>query len=398
MTILALVLGVAFSSVDAKPGIVQYTTYLTDLDGNARSLTNATVRFRLYRTQTGGQPLWTEEHTISTSNGRFNAGLGTYTQIPIDSIHAASDLWLEMQVNSDIYPRQHIAMTFSSISAMRADTAKYADKARDATTFGGLSTTAFSDTGHTHARVALADSSQKAALADSAIRIPMVDSGKIALGAVSASKLADGAVVTAKIADSSVTSAKLASGAITAGNLPASKNGNFEVVGILSADSLRFRSAKRRKINLAGNLTLPMARRMSGRNLTINWHATSYTQIVDPSTPNDTIAIFIPFNPPANSTLRKITARVSDTTSALPNVAISLYAKAVTTGGEINYYYAGTYKSSSTSASFPSLLIIDTTIPMNPDYAYMVMGIYEGVDNSKTAFQDVQLEFDIVGP
>jgi len=137
---------------------------------------------------------------------------------------------------------------------------------------------------------------------------------------------------------------------------------------------------------------------MSGRNLTINWHATSYTQIVDPSTPNDTIAIFIPFNPPANSTLRKITARVSDTTSALPNVAISLYAKAVTTGGEINYYYAGTYKSSSTSASFPSLLIIDTTIPMNPDYAYMVMGIYEGVDNSKTAFQDVQLEFDIVGP
>lgn len=105
-------------SYAAVPGLISYQGQLNDGNGVPVNSTVSFV-FSIYDVPTGGTTLWTENQTISVSNGAFNVQLGAVVTLPA-SIFAKDALYLGIKVGADqeMTPRQRIT---SSAYAQRAE-------------------------------------------------------------------------------------------------------------------------------------------------------------------------------------------------------------------------------------------------------------------------------------
>lgn len=129
--IFTLILLTAAALSFAKPVLIQYSTYLTDAQRQARTdITGKSIYFRLYDAETGGNKLWEEMQDVTANNGFVSVILGSSEELPVRAIDTASALWLEMEISGeDAFARQRIYAGFYSLSAGIADTAIFAQTA-----------------------------------------------------------------------------------------------------------------------------------------------------------------------------------------------------------------------------------------------------------------------------
>lgn len=145
-------LGLALGSLHAQtvPQFMNYQGRVTDSQGNglgAGTPVNRKVIFRIFDAATGGNRLWSEQHTVTISNGEFSVLLGngidavynnvtetpTKTNTPLDTVFTTAGVlrYVEILVdNGDntinaadapIAPRQQITSTAYSFRARSAD-------------------------------------------------------------------------------------------------------------------------------------------------------------------------------------------------------------------------------------------------------------------------------------
>ncbi len=121
-----LVFGLGLSqAIHAVPQHISYQGLLSDSSGNPISGA-VNLTFRLYPTETGGSPSWTEAHSsVNVSQGIFTVQLGSETAFAGGLF--STPLWLSSQVATDaeMSPRQPLSAV------------PYAHKAKDAETLDG---------------------------------------------------------------------------------------------------------------------------------------------------------------------------------------------------------------------------------------------------------------------
>ncbi|MFQ5641432.1 MAG: tail fiber domain-containing protein [bacterium] len=112
LSVLLLLLAAQFSRGQI-PQTISYQGVLTDAEGNPVVDGDYTLTFKLYETATDGTPLWTEQQTVTVSNGLFNAILGKTALLdrPFDRPY-----WLEIAVNGGDPLEPRIEMTASAYS------------------------------------------------------------------------------------------------------------------------------------------------------------------------------------------------------------------------------------------------------------------------------------------
>ncbi|MDB6079224.1 MAG: hypothetical protein JWO82_2971, partial [Akkermansiaceae bacterium] len=146
-------LGLVIGSLHAQsvPPFINYQGKVTDSNGvglGTGTPVNRKVIFRIFDAATGGNRLWSEQHTVTISNGEFSVLLGngidavynsatetpTKTNTPLDTVFTTSGIlrYVEILVdNGDntintsdapIAPRQQITSTAYSFRARSADT------------------------------------------------------------------------------------------------------------------------------------------------------------------------------------------------------------------------------------------------------------------------------------
>ncbi len=210
----ALVLGpsVALAQTTAVPDTVSYQGRVTDSTGtpvgNGTSV-NRTAIFRIYDNATAGTRLWSEQQTVTVSNGDFSVLLGTGTAVasepnanPLNAIFTGSQRYLGVTiddgttaVDTEISPRQQFVTTSFAFRAKVAESVLSQAVSSAMIANNAVTTTQLADTA--------------------------VTTTKVTDLAVTTAKLADGAITSAKIADLSVGTVDIANGAITAPKLGA---------------------------------------------------------------------------------------------------------------------------------------------------------------------------------
>lgn len=93
--VIGLVCSVSFAEV---PRLINYQGYITDADGVPANGTKQVV-FRMYENETGGVPLWSEEHTIVAQNGVFTVLLGSMPGSSLDNVPFDKQYYLEIVVD-----------------------------------------------------------------------------------------------------------------------------------------------------------------------------------------------------------------------------------------------------------------------------------------------------------
>lgn len=140
------------------PGGLTYAGRLTD-DGAPLEGPHD-VEFRVFDVLEFGTPLWEELHEgVVLTGGVFSAVLGDGDVSPLDpSIFDGSELWLEIEVDGDVYePRtalRSVPYAYRAGAAGDAETAFFAETAAwagDADTVGGLAADFFATADHAHA-------------------------------------------------------------------------------------------------------------------------------------------------------------------------------------------------------------------------------------------------------
>jgi hypothetical protein len=108
-------------SIDASvPTFINYQGFLTDTDGAALD-TTANVTFRIFDTDVGGTPLWSESHMVTSVNGLFSVFLGALA--PIDETIIDGDIrFLEVQLGAVPFsPRTPLAASPYAIRIATVD-------------------------------------------------------------------------------------------------------------------------------------------------------------------------------------------------------------------------------------------------------------------------------------
>ncbi len=115
---------ISFSFGGTIPQLINYQGTLTKADGTPVPDGQYAVVFNIYDVSTGGTPLWTETWNLSTtpivtSNGNFNAMLGTHNPIPISFFndHPTAYLGIKAGNDSEMLPRQRIASVAYAFTA-----------------------------------------------------------------------------------------------------------------------------------------------------------------------------------------------------------------------------------------------------------------------------------------
>ncbi|HEX8679313.1 MAG TPA: hypothetical protein VF683_05115, partial [Chthoniobacterales bacterium] len=143
ITLLLLVVALApparaQTPVEGAPKLIDYQG--TALDSNGTPLapstpTNYTMKFRLYATQSGGTPIWSESQTVTVSNGQFSVRLGQGIAIgaeakpDLSTAFNGKDRYLGLtivippQAEAEITPRLAFLSSPFSFVAERAKTA-----------------------------------------------------------------------------------------------------------------------------------------------------------------------------------------------------------------------------------------------------------------------------------
>ncbi len=153
------------------------------------------IIFGLYPSEDGGQPLWTETHTVTPVKGRFSVLLGSVEGGIPNGLFANDELWLQLTVEDEPLPRLRLT---STAYALRAGTAQTAETAENVAA-GTVDTQALADGAVTTAK----------------LDVDAVTSVKITNGAVHEADLDNEAVTNPKIGDSAITSSKLSNGSVT---------------------------------------------------------------------------------------------------------------------------------------------------------------------------------------
>jgi hypothetical protein len=125
--VLAVLLAIVFASVALAevPKKISFQGYVSSLSGNPIQGTHE-FTFRIYATQSGGDPLWNDTDTLELDNGQFHAYLGANTPLAVE-IFTGSVLWLETAIDGSALPtRQSLASVAYSFRAQNADTANVA--------------------------------------------------------------------------------------------------------------------------------------------------------------------------------------------------------------------------------------------------------------------------------
>ena len=227
---LVLVFGITITTLPvqaAAPSMLNYQGQLTNAAGVPVNAT-VSIQFSLYKTLTGGEPVWREMQSVVVSNGQYNTMLGLIT--PLDPAMFSAHMYLGIKVEADAEMTPRIAMS-SSATALHAQTAYSAITATSATTATRATTAATADHA-TRADVATtADAlAPTATVAGSQITgsIPAAQiSGAISVGHASLADLAytaDALAPTATVAGSQIT-----------GSIPAA-----QISGAISADHAIF--------------------------------------------------------------------------------------------------------------------------------------------------------------
>jgi len=115
--------GLFTTKVHAVPMTMNYQGNLTNTQGIPLDNISVKVIFKLYDAKTGGNLLWTEEHTsISVTKGFFNAVLGESNSLY--EVLANDNLYLSMSVENDpeMTPRYKLHSAAFSVRAAIADT------------------------------------------------------------------------------------------------------------------------------------------------------------------------------------------------------------------------------------------------------------------------------------
>lgn len=108
------------------PRLFPYQGILKDRLGNPKPDRSYNFTFRLFISKTGGEPIWMEVKTLSTTNGHFHTFLGDKTAFP-DSIQFDRQLWLTIQTDDDPERELRVLLPsgFDSFYSIYANTAEY---------------------------------------------------------------------------------------------------------------------------------------------------------------------------------------------------------------------------------------------------------------------------------
>jgi hypothetical protein len=116
------------------PNLIKFTGTLKDLNGQPR-IGTIQIKFGLYASQEGGDPLWNETQLVQTdAGGNYSIYLGASekTGLPLDLFSSQKARWLGIQVQGD---EEQARALFVSVP--------YALKAADADTVGGKPLSSF---------------------------------------------------------------------------------------------------------------------------------------------------------------------------------------------------------------------------------------------------------------
>lgn len=105
-----MAVGLVPSEVEGSvPQLINFQGVLKDGSGNPVADGNYSVTFTIYDADVGGNNLWTETQSVTTTDGLFSALLGTLTPIP-DTVFKGADRYLGTAVSPDpeLSPRQRL--------------------------------------------------------------------------------------------------------------------------------------------------------------------------------------------------------------------------------------------------------------------------------------------------
>ena len=116
-----LLLVVAVSAWAQIPKLINYQAKLTDADGVALN-GDYDITFRIYDGETGGTPLWTENHpTVTVTNGLFDVQLGTTEDLDLSF---ADTYWVEIEIEgTTLSPREMLSTVPYAFRALVAESA-----------------------------------------------------------------------------------------------------------------------------------------------------------------------------------------------------------------------------------------------------------------------------------
>ncbi|MCI0329876.1 MAG: hypothetical protein L0196_02835 [candidate division Zixibacteria bacterium] len=107
--LLFLLVLLASTAIATVPKLINFQGVLRDGSGNPVADASYSVTFTIYDAATGGNNLWTETQSVSTTSGLFAVLLGTSNPVP-DTAFKGSDRWLGIAVSPDpeMSPRQQL--------------------------------------------------------------------------------------------------------------------------------------------------------------------------------------------------------------------------------------------------------------------------------------------------
>jgi len=106
--------------VSAIPRVLNYQGKLVDPSG-AGINGSLPMTFKLYTSETGGSPIWSESKNVSVTNGLFSVLLGDSVSFP-DSVDFSAQYWLEVTVSGEeAFPRERLSATPYAMYAAKAE-------------------------------------------------------------------------------------------------------------------------------------------------------------------------------------------------------------------------------------------------------------------------------------
>ncbi len=337
-------------SLFAKPMFINYSVYLTDKTGTPRTdIVDKGVYFRLYDANQAGSLLWSETIITSAPKGFLQVKLGKGTPINPAAIAAAPALWLEMQIGSEpVFPRQEIATSFYAVAANHADTASFSVVSGNALQFGGKAPDSYALTSQIPGKPTRVDSSafsDTAFFATTALQLKVVPTR----------------IDTASVADKAVT---LLAGASTLGDLA--------INGQVAANTYAYRLPKTVRYYFSSDQIIRP-------DWTIAAWSTSGSHSAFASYPNVAVnwkqVALIPFAPKSGSKLKKIMVRVTDASTGLPDIGVSLAYRDF----------------DSNSTEYGALLLCSKFYQQSSAYQY---GVETTGLNSASVFHDLEISKD----
>ncbi|MBN1424526.1 hypothetical protein JXA88_08220 [Candidatus Fermentibacteria bacterium] len=190
------------------PLAISYQGYLTDDSGSAVDDGAYELTFRIYQTETGGTPVWTERHSsVPVFSGLFKVILGDLTPLTIDF---SPPRFIEVQVgpNAPQAPRIFLTSVPYCFSASGADAVDGFHAAPEPMPHTLL---ALDGAGRFPVEAIPASPPGGPAGGDLAGAYP---NPSVAVDAITGAKIQDGAVTSADLATGAVTSAKILDGAV----------------------------------------------------------------------------------------------------------------------------------------------------------------------------------------